>query len=211
MSLEPGSPALRAGHDRWSLGFLEVARSCFLPILGKRFKEVRGEPTYLRFEHGNIFVEVFHGRSSFELGIEVGRWVEVGNELVEQKFHIRDVLHLLAPQVTYRALTAKTGEEVIRFLNVLVVWLDSFADLLLSDNGEIFDQLSEQSERESTNYLEGVRAQRLRDNASEAWRRKDFGSVILAYEEIESELKSIKLRESETIKLGYARKHANEV
>jgi hypothetical protein len=49
----------------------------------------------------------------------------------------------------------------------------------------------------------------LRTRASDAWRAKDLATVVNAYEEIESELKTVQLRDSERGRLEYARKHLN--
>jgi len=163
----------------------------------------------MRLERSNRFVDVFHGRTSYELGLEIGRHVRVGNETVEQKFHIQDVLSLFAPEVRYRSLTATTREQVARFLDILEAWTGRISNELLRGEDEFFDQLSEQAVRYSTEFLDGVRAERLRSQAADAWRRMDLASVIMAYEEIDSELQTAHLRASEIERLRYARTHVD--
>lgn len=50
----------------------------------------------------------------------------------------------------------------------------------------------------------------MRARAEDAWHRKDFASVIAAYEEIDSELDTVELRESEVKRLNYARGHLHD-
>jgi hypothetical protein len=160
----------------------------------------------VRYERDDTFVAVFHGRASFELGVEFGRRIRVDDQIVDQKFHIREVLALLVPEVTFAARTATSVAQVARFLDELAGWTELAAERFPSDVVGTFDQLQERGKRWSDEYLEGIRASRLRTQGDEAWRGKDFASVVTAYEEIESELHTVQLRESEAGRLGYARK-----
>lgn len=196
-----------AGPDREQLEFVGAARSWFGFLVDLGYEEIRAEPTYLRFERADSFVEVFHGRASYELGVGFGRWMDVDGEVVEQKFHIGDVLPVLAPEATLTARTATSREQVARFIEELASLAKLVAERLERAGLEAFDRISEAVERQSDEYLDGGRAARLRARAEDAWHRKDFALVITAYEEIDSELDTVELRESEVKRLTYARKH----
>ena len=200
-------PETAGGPGREQLDFVGVARSRFRFLVDLAFEEVCAEPTFLRFERADSFVEVFHGRASYELGVEFGRWVDVGGEVVEQKFHIGDVLPVVVPEATFTARSATSREQVARFMEELASSAKLVAERLERAGLEAFDRFSEAVERQSDEYLDGVRAARLRARAEDGWHRKDFVSVIIAYEEIDSELDTVELRESEVKRLSYARKH----
>lgn len=201
-------PETAAGRDREQLDFVGATRARFRFLVDLGFEEVRAEPTYIRFERADSFVEVFHGRASYELGVEFGRQVELGDEVVEQKFHIVDVLPVLAPEeAAFRARTATSRDQVGRFVEELALVAKVAAERLEQEGLAAFDRVSEAVERQSDEFLEGTRASLLRARAEDAWHRKDFASVITAYEEIESELDTVALRDSETKRLDYARKH----
>jgi len=203
-------PQTDAGLDREELGFLVEPRRRFGFLLEQGFKEVNAEPTYLRFERDGRFVEVFHGRASYELGVEFGRWVRVDEDVVEQKFHLVDVLPVLAPSARFVASTAISREQVVRFVEELADVARVASECLERGGDAAFDQIGEAVKRHSDEYLDGARAARVRARAEDAWHRKDFSSVIAAYEEIDSELDTIELRESEVKRLNYARGHLED-
>lgn len=198
-------PQTVPGAGRDQLGFVDAARSGFGFLRGLGFKEVVAEPTYLRFERDDSFVEVFHGRASYELGVEFGRWVRVDDDVVEQKFHLVDVLPVVAPESGFVARTATSREQVVRFVEEMAVHAKVAVEHLEAEGSTGFERVSEAVERQSDEYLDGLRATRVRARAEEAWRRKDFASVVAAYEEIDAELSTVELRESEAKRLSYAR------
>lgn len=79
-------PTTEPGSGRSELGFVQAVRSSFAFLEKVGLQVVREESTLVRFESCNRFVNVFHGRGSYELGVDFGRWVEVGGERVEQRF-----------------------------------------------------------------------------------------------------------------------------
>lgn len=199
-------PETAAGNDREKLDFVGAARARFGFLVDLGFEEVRAEPTYMRFERADWFVEVFHGRASYELGVEFGRQVELDDEVIEQKFHIVDVLPVLAPEQAFSARTATSQDQVDRFVEELALVAKVAAECLEQEGLAAFDRISEAVGHQSDEFLEGARASLLRARAEDAWHRKDFASVISAYEEIGSELDTVALRDSETKRLDYARK-----
>src|SRR5215471_1441934 len=62
---------MEPGPERGQLGFQEAVRFSFLNSYG--FKTVQEQTTFVRFESATVFVNVYHGRASFELGVEIGR------------------------------------------------------------------------------------------------------------------------------------------
>lgn len=200
---EPGNTG------RASLGFLPrvLEEFAFLSSdLG--FRLTQQSDTRVRYETDRRFVNVYHGRSSYELGVELGRWMQVEGETREEIFPLRNLLaldHDLS-ELGYSGLTATTPTLVRKFVQRLAVWTRTFATNPLTDGDAIFDRARERNAAWSQSYLEGIRASRLRARADEAWHRKDFAVVVDAYEEIASELSTVALKESERARLTYAMK-----
>src|SRR5262249_16077605 len=59
--------------DRESIGFKEAALSSFRFLSDLGFRTVAVHVTQVRYESHDVFVNVYHGRASFELGVEIGR------------------------------------------------------------------------------------------------------------------------------------------
>ena len=201
-------PRTAPGPERARLGFADAASAQFAFLLRLGFRLVELTDTIARYESDRRVVRVFHGRGSFELGVEVGRWIEVDGESREQVFPLRDVIALRSDpgQAEYAGTTATTAEVVRRILRQLAAWTREFAGELLDDGDELFDRLSEDNAARGQAEQDKQRARRLRERADDAWRRKDFGTVVTAYGEIDRELGTVQLRASERGRLSYALK-----
>lgn len=186
---------------------LAKAEFSFLPVdFGLHLTE-DGE-TRVRYESQRRFVHVYHARRSYEVGVEVGRWIEVDGELKEQFFPLVQLLAVEAGESQLgRIRTATDRGQLARELHRLASLLRARATPLLRNGDDLFDQMSELNSALSTSYLENMRASRLRARADEAWRQKDLAAVVLAYTEIERELTTVPLHESERARLKYAEKH----
>ena len=166
--------------------------------------------TRVRYESTTRFVNVFHGSFSYEIGVELGRWVTIDGVSVEQSFPIQSILSMCNQgRQLDKALTATTSAQVVLSLKRLARLTSKYARSLLADGDALFEELSTANAKWSQEYLEGIRASRLRATADEAWQHGDLRAVTLAYTEIDSELDKISLRPSERARLQYAQKHGD--
>lgn len=64
--------------SRESLNFPSIVESSFRYLLDPpyEFTKVAATPTFVRYESDDSFVNVYHGRQSYGLGVEVGRRVQ---------------------------------------------------------------------------------------------------------------------------------------
>jgi hypothetical protein len=191
---------------RSRLGFAATVLEEFAFLQGLGFRVVEHNDTLVRYETDRRFVRVFHGRGSYELGVEIGRWVDIDGELREQFFPLCEVIARQADlaEIGYGGLGAIDAQLVRKLVRRLGGWTRRFAVPLLSDGDQEFDKLSEINAKRAENHREALRASRLRAKADDAWRRHDFGTVLNAYSEIEAELPTVELKPSEQARLRYA-------
>jgi hypothetical protein len=196
---------------RAALGFLPCALKEFHFLTSDLgFHLIEQNDTRIRYESDRRFVNVYHGRGSYELGVEFGRWIQVEGETREEVFPLRNLLALDHDlrELGYGGLTATTRPLVENFVHRLAAWTKMFTTSILTDGDELFARARERNAVWSQSYLEGIRASRLRSQADVAWRRRDFDAVVNAYTEIDTELASVGLKPSERARLRYARKAA---
>lgn len=211
MLVEPEAgemPTTEPGPHRDGLGFAAVVEAAF-GFLERDFglRLVRAEATFVRYEGERRFVNVFHGRASYELGVEIGRWVDVDGEVVEERFALAYAVALSRDPETvgFRAFTATDAAAVARFVPQLGEWtLEFVGPVIVADDDTAFERMSAQAARESQLYQQEGRAAILRRRVEAAWREHDFGRVVLAYREILDELPLVQLQRSELGRLHYA-------
>jgi hypothetical protein len=201
-------PTTEPSLDRARFGFVEAIRSAFSFLSDRDFEMRSAGPTFVRYESPAAFVNVFHGRGSYELGVEVGRWVPRNGEQMEQKFPLSDVIELTgyAGEAGLRPLVATDPEAVKQFVTLLADWTRAYADRALSGDNQFFSELSRRAAARSDALQAQWHADRLREDADNAWRGKDYPAVDRAYTAL-AELPSISLTQSELGRLSYARKH----
>jgi len=199
-------PRTKPGPDRHHLGFADAVSEAFGFLLGRGFRLVELSDTFARYETNRRFVRVFHGRGSYELGVEIGRWIEIDGTLHEQFFPLRDVVSLTTDLDTigFGGTSATTEESVRKFITRLAAWTEQYGLELAANGDGLFDQLSQRNAARGAADRDVQRARLLRARADEAWRAQDFANVVNAYGEIDSELASVTLSASERAKLNYA-------
>jgi hypothetical protein len=166
----------------------------------------RGD-TRVRWEAPSRFVDVFHGRQSFELGVHLGRWIEIRGERVEHWFSLNDFMVVLGVgSLESHGWAARERSLVARLLSELAIAAQRVAPEVLNNGDAVFENVSRMNAERSDAYLDDMHASRLRALAEDAWRRRDFQSVVYAYLEISQDLKTVVLTPSERGRLDYARR-----
>jgi hypothetical protein len=156
-------PTTQPGDDRRRLGFAATVSEefCFLRSLG--FELVELSDTFARYESDRRCVRVFHGRSSYELGVEIGRWIDAGGISREQVFPLRDVIALRTDPglVGYGGTTATSAKSVRRFVAQLSRWTREFAVPLLTNGDDAFEALSARNAAQGLAARDARRASQL--------------------------------------------------
>ena len=162
------------GPDRAQLGFATAASEEFGFLLDLGFRLAELSDTLACYQTERRLVRVFHGRGSYELGVEVGRWIEIDGVSREQAFSLHDVVALRndPADVGFGGTSATSAASVRSFLGRLAGWTREFALPLLVDGDDLFDQLSAHNAARADAEREELRASQLRSRADEGWRRR---------------------------------------
>ena len=191
--------------DRGYLSFTQEVLTDFNFLIKEYgFRCVKTELTFVRYESEHVFVNVYHGRSSYELGVEIGRLSKYPEQ--EESFAIGEIMELLGVRENegFTFYQASTAERVKKFLPKLAQYVEKFAGEALQGNEVFFKQLRELQSQISDNYLKSIKVSRIKQKAEIAWHAKNYSEVIKLYGEIKAELTP-----SENKRLEYAERKAS--
>jgi hypothetical protein len=187
---------------RAALGFTEVVLATFDFLIKEYgFHCVTTELTFVRYESQFVFVNIYHGRASYVLGFEVGQLVEPGT--AEQKFTIGEIIDLMSAQkeTGFTFLQASTRDRVQMLVPRLAELARKYAGDALRGDPLAFERLQDLQSRRSKEYLKEMELHRIRQKADDAWRKKDYTTVVELYKSIDKDLTHL-----ETKKLQYSEK-----
>ncbi len=190
--------------NRKNLGFVEATLTAFDFLVHEYgFHVVSAEPTFVRYESGDTFVNVYHGRASYELGAEVGLLVR-GSGQFERAFSIGDVLDLLGTRekAGHTCFQASTAGDVMKLVPKLGGLVEEYAVLALKSDPQIFERLSEAQKTASDKLLTEWNLSDVRQEADKAWQQKNYARLAELYESIRAELTP-----AENKKLEYAKRN----
>jgi hypothetical protein len=170
--------AIDMSFERERFGFTAAAEDAFRFLVEDfGFQLVCRETTFVRYESRATFVNIYHGRSSYEIGIEVGPRAEVpGQE--EEKFMLGDILETCGEPGGAAFRQAGTREEVSRYLYELAALAKKYAVAAFRGEKEFFLHLRETQTRLSHEFLLAHTLRRARSVASEAFGRGDYRRVV---------------------------------
>lgn len=188
--------------DRSNLKFPEEveAQFSFLKELGFRVLETGA--TFVRLESTRIGVNIFHGRRSFEIGLEVTSLAKPA-----ETFYFSTLLALCSKKDSdeYKPYATHTREGVAEGVRLLANQFRSCVARGILEDKDIFTKLRDEQEKQTDAYWAEFKLGASRGRAQDAWYRKDFRALMQ-----ELELHIDKLTLSEVKMLKYAKRQIKE-
>jgi hypothetical protein len=175
-------PGFTPHPNRQSLGFTQAVRSAFQFLeedYGMRCVRVE-EPTFVRYESRDRFVNISHGRGDYHVGVELGRWIMQGREQVEESIPLYSIVGSVAPEIA-RSMQwqAETDDQVKHKVVEAAELVQRFgAAALLGDLVTFQRALQFGAEENSRLEREGQNVWQIRRAAQQAWRERDYREVV---------------------------------
>jgi hypothetical protein len=190
-----GGGQIDTGRER--LGFADAVRSAFAFVRKYGFVELEAGPTIVKFGSRDVDLTVYHGRSSYEIGVEIG-WE--GNSA--PGFTLSEVIRLAdeSEGARYRNPAATTLEGVRDGVTSAAVLLSKHGDALLAGDLQSFSRLQEQRKRWGESYALDVLAGQLRPRAEAAFRQGRYAEAADIYERIRPRLSPAEVKKLELAK-----------
>jgi len=193
------------GLNRYKLGFIEEVLTQYDFLIKEyKFQCVKKDVTFVRYESKNVFINIYHGRISYELGFQIGLLTDKG-DIPEQHYTLSEIIESegALDDTGYTYLQASTKEALKISIPRMAELVRKYAANYLLGNVTRFEKLALIQKRRSDEYIKEMELKRIRPKAEKAWQNKKYKEFVDLLEPIEKELEP-----SEFKKLQYARKHS---
>lgn len=186
---------------RSALGFAACVGKHFAVLEEQGFLRVRNLPTLVRYESRSLFINIYHGRSSYEIGAELGRLGKVEDE--RQPYPMSALLGAAGSPAakSYRDYATHTAEGVNDGVAKLADMFHRYVNRKLLQSTDLFRLLEKQREAWGEDFAREVSLTQARRKLEAAWRAKDYARVVEVLEPLRASLSVVELK-----KLAYSKK-----
>jgi hypothetical protein len=187
----------KVSSERARLNFANAVTERFGFVTDLGFSVTELSPTMVRYRKGNVELDVYHGRQSYELGF--------GVERDGVRYSLSDLIRTVDLEAgeQYRNFAATTQDGIVQGITQLVELVKRYAGPALRSDPEFFGALETQRKSWAEGYALDVLAGQLRPKADEAFRRGNYREASELYGRIQSLLTPAELK-----KLTLAKKRA---
>ena len=183
-------------QDRSRLNFENAVREKFSFLSNFGFAEVEALPTLMVFRMGEVDVDIYHGRHSYEIGGGIS-----GGGV---RYAMSEIVRISDPEaaIAYRNPIATSKEAIADGLEELSALMQRYGTAPLQGNSDFFRLLGEQRKYWAEGYAAEVIEEQLRPLAEEAFRKGNYSKAAELYSRIRQRLSPAELK-----KLEFSRKH----
>jgi hypothetical protein len=187
------------GPERAQLGFKDAVLFHFKFLSDFGLHLVEEKLTFVRYESSEVFVNVYHGRASYELGVEIGRLKEP-----QAKLSIFDVVRWAGAEKAegfgqHVMFQVSSREGVEEFVPKLATLVRKHAIRLLRGGEDAYHIALESRARRYADEMKEGNLRVVRSKADTAWQAKDYVRVVEVYGPVREELTEVEAK-----KLAYA-------
>ena len=191
------------GPERARLGFEDAVLPNFKFLADFGLRPVEENITFVRYESSEVFVNIFHGRASYELGVEIGRLKEPGTKLSIFDI-VRSVGAEKAEGFGHHVMFQVSSREGVRtFVPKLAALVREYALPFLRGDEHAYRSARESRAKRYTDEAREGNLRVVRSKADAAWQARDYAHVAELYGSIRQELTEVEAK-----KLAYAEQHA---
>lgn len=180
------------GDGSGRLGFVDLVLAAFDFLMRLGFVVARREPTFVRFEKENVFINVYHGRASYQVGLELGR-LRNGD-----MYSLHELFRAMAPDNIELARCQTTDPEILRQCLVSIgAAIERDCNALLAGDASAFEKVDAAvAPLRKAATLQAQFGATI-DRADKAWESKDFKRAAELYAKSTPALDETRMRRLE--------------
>lgn len=196
-SRQYGDTFMNTTPDRAHLRFPDAVKRHFAFLETKGFVCIHTEPTLVRFRSKGHIIAIYHGRRSYEIGLEIENMQGSGSYPLSALLYY--IHHEAAER--YRQWAGVTPSGVEEGVRQLASYFNDCLNCGILEDRKLFDRLARQVEERSRNYNEEIRLNHARREADSAWAQRNFRELLRILTPFRD-----RLQQSELMKIEYAKK-----
>ncbi|HJX83383.1 MAG TPA: hypothetical protein VJ723_03470 [Candidatus Angelobacter sp.] len=190
---------IHPNRERARLGFKDAVLASYGFLCALSFRPVKEDVTFVRYESAKVFVNIYHGRSSYELGVEIGRLSEP-----EKKVTLYEIVAWAGAEKTegfgqHVMFQASTREAVQECVPKLARLTQEYGTLFLKADITAYQDVRDVRSRDWAEYQKQVNLAQVRQKAEHAWHSKDYPQVVQLYGVVHEDLSDVEVK-----RLAYA-------
>jgi len=190
-------------NHRSFLRFADEVKREFAFLDSHKFRCVRAEMTFVRFESPPCAINIYHGRRSYEIGLEV----EFSQS--NDTYSFSEIMRLgkCNQDEQYRRFTANSVNGIATGVHELADRFRKCVDIDILYDERSYFRLKELRKEWIENYALKVELLQARKKSNEAWKKTDFYQFVEVLTPLQEHLSQVESR-----KFEYARKkiHSTE-
>lgn len=185
------------GPERSRLNFANTVTQRFAFLVEFGFFQTESLSTIVWYQRGDLDLNVYHGRQSCEIGLQVGHAAE--------QFSLSELIRVTDPVAAeqYRNPAATTSADLTAGVDRIAELVRRYGERALRDDPGFFADLRRQRKSWSEAYALDVLAEQIRPKAEAAFREERYQEAAELYEKI-----APRLGATEQKKLAAARKRS---
>lgn len=175
-------------YERADLNFSNVVIEKFSFLLGFGFVVYEVLPTIVYYQKDTIKIDIYHGRSSYEIGLGI-TWHN-------SRYNLSSFMAVADLQAAkaYRQFMASNLNEVIEGTTQLAELTRRYCGQVFQGDAEFFTQVEKIHESVMQKYWLEMRASQVRPKANEAFRLGEYLKAAELYQEVEPVLSPSELK-----------------
>lgn len=191
----------QAGSERYKLGFNEEVRKAYQFLINDfGFSLVKDDITFVRYESKEVFINLYHGRGSYELGFQIGLINKMGKDK-EVYYTIKDIIDYNENN-NFKPFQTSNAEGVKKFVLVMAELVKKYCIKALDGDRLFLKKLDKFCSENFQREMIEMDLRRILPEADKAWRNKNYSKYSELMEPIASYVSS-----SEKMKLQFVKKH----
>jgi hypothetical protein len=187
--------------DRTFLCFTAEVKSHFIFLEPLGFRCVKEGVTLVQYESSKLIINVYHGRQSYEIGLEIE------DIQTSTNYSFSEILHLVDSKQSeqYRKYSTRLREGVAEGVRQLADLFRKCVDAGTLSDSQLFSRLQLQREKWGNEYALETQLLQARKKSEDAWHKRDYATVVKSLKPLRAALTA-----TEVGKLEFAEKKCNQ-